>query len=314
MKPTFIQVIEVWTPTRDRQRLELAGLLDGGHTEFAAAAAQTSFAYDEGLPGKAWSLQRPIILDDLQATPWFRRKDEAGRARLTAGIALPVFAGDYLVAVVTFFCSDNEENVGTIELWHNDGALASGMTLLEGHFGILESFRFKSSHTTFMRGFGLPGLVWESNRPVLMADLGHSARFLRRDDARRVGIHTGLGLPCTGARGHAYVLSFLSALNTPIARRFEIWAPTPDGSGLAFKEGLCDRVPGFARRYDGIVQQDAQSVLGSVLRTGLPAVSSSIAAEDSPVGAAAAAAGLTSVLALPVLEAGRLTAVTALYF
>lgn len=313
VKPTFIQVTELWTPTPDRKRLQFAGGLDGGHVGFAAAA-QPGFGFDEGLPGKAWSQRRPIVLDDLQAVEWFRRKDEARAAGLTVGIALPIFAGDYLMAVVTFFFSDNEENVGTVELWHNDGARSSGMTLLEGHFGILEGFRFSSSHTTFMRGFGLPGMVWDSGKPVVMADLGQSKQFLRRDDARRIGINSGVGLPCPGSRGRYYVLAFLSALGTPIARRFEIWEPNDAKGGLVFKEGLCDRVPGFGLRYTNVVLKDPNTLLGGVLRTGLPAVSKAMGTEESPVGTAASTATLEAAVAVPMLDAGRLTSIVVMYF
>jgi putative methionine-R-sulfoxide reductase with GAF domain len=314
MKPTFIQVTEIWIPSPDRMRLDFAGGLHGPHGDFAAAAAGTHFNYDEGLPGKAWAERRPIVLADLQGSAWFRRKDAARAAGLTSGIAFPIFAGDYLLAVVTFFCGDDDENVGAIELWHNDAKLSTGMKLLEGYFGILDNFRFTASHTTFMRGFGLPGLVWESGLPVLLADLGSSQRFLRRDDARRVGINKGLGLPCQGAPGQQYVMTFLSALGTPIARRFEVWVPDAALGGLVIKDGLCDREPDFTARYADVVIPDGTGLLGSVMRTGLPAVSANIAAEDSPVGAAASSARLSNVIALPMLTGGRLTAIVAMYF
>ena len=35
-----------------------------------------------------------------------------------------------------------------------------------------EVFGFASRKTTFRKGVGLPGLVWERNEPVIMADLG----------------------------------------------------------------------------------------------------------------------------------------------
>lgn len=314
MKRTFIQITEIWTPSPDRSLLEFAGGLFGDHLVFRLATHKLCFGYDQGLPGKAWAERRPIILTDLQNTPWFKRGEAAKKAGLSCGVAIPVFAGDYLLAVVVFFCGDDEDHVGAIELWHNEAAKSAEMKLAEGYFGILESFRFTSSHTSFMRGFGLPGEVWESGLPALQSDLGHAERFLRRDDARRVGINKGLGLPSPYAPGHQYVMTFLSALGTPIARRIEVWVPDAAREGLVLKEGQCDRDGGFVARYRDVVLECGHGLIGTVWATGLPALSEHIDSEKSPVGSAAAAADLNEVVALPILEAGRLAAIVAMYF
>ena len=48
--------------------------------------------------------------------------------------------------------------------------------------------------------------------------------------------------------------------------------------------------------------------------TGVPAVTDHAAAEPAGIGAVADRAGLTSLLAIPILSDARLTAVVALYF
>jgi len=48
--------------------------------------------------------------------------------------------------------------------------------------------------------------------------------------------------------------------------------------------------------------------------TGLPSLSSSIGTENSPIGASARGAGLDNMVALPLIEAGQLKAIVALYF
>lgn len=309
---TFIQVAEIWIPSRDRRRLEWHAGLYGPHAEFRAVSESLVFAFDEGLPGKAWAQRHPVILTDLQS-PYFRRTDAARRAGLSCGVAIPIFAGDFLLALVVLFCGDDAERVGTIELWHNETGVSSGLTLEEGYFGQMDSFELISRRTEFRSGFGLPGLTWQAGKPVVMADLGHSLRFVRRADALRMGINKGIGIPFFEVPNHSYVLAFLSALGTPIARRFEIWEPSAD-AGMRFTGGDCDCNPDFASAYDGVILPPGTGPIGSTQLTGLPCVIESLANDLTPVGESARKAGLDAMVTLPTIENGRLKAVVAMYF
>ena len=91
------------------------------------------------------------------ANSYFKRTDEAIEAGLTCGVALPVFAGEFLMAVMVLFCGDDEKHVGAIELWHNDPEKSHEMGLVDGYYGTADMFEFNSRHTKFPRGFGLPG-------------------------------------------------------------------------------------------------------------------------------------------------------------
>lgn len=310
---TFIQVTEIWTPSKDRSLLEFHAGLYGPHKAFRAASERMCFGYDEGLPGKAWAARHPIILKDLEHS-YFRRGEAAHQAGLTCGVAIPIFAGDYLTAVLVFFCGDDQDHIGAIELWHNDPARETDMGLADGYFGHAESFAWISQRTRFQAGFGLPGSVWQSGMPEVMADLGLAHRFVRRDDARRVGINKGLALPSTYEAGQNYVMTFLSALGTPIARRFEIWAPTPERDALLFQGGDCDRQPDFAAAYAATRIPIGAGPVGKVWLTALPVVVASLAEDTSPIAAPARDAGLDALVAIPVLEAGRLKAVVCMYF
>ncbi|MBL8471869.1 MAG: GAF domain-containing protein [Rhodocyclaceae bacterium] len=310
---TFIQVTEIWTPSRDRSILEFHDGWYGDHQSFGIVSRKMCFGYGEGLPGKAWAERRPVIFTDLQ-NAYFLRADAARRAGLNCGVALPVFAGDFLLAVLVFFCASDEKHVGAIELWHNDPATDAELKLEDGYFGIAESFRTVAQNTRFARGVGLPGLAWDSGMPQIMEDLGHSGLFVRSDDARRIGINKGLALPSPYAPGQNYVMTFLSALGTPIARRFEIWVPKADGSALAFLTGECDRKPGYGAAFANVELAPGASALSKCWTNGLPVLSDSIASEQTPLGASAKSAELDSVVTIPVLESGRVCAVTAMYF
>src|SRR2546421_9202 len=88
---TFIRVVELWVPDRTRTRLEFGGsLCSAEYSEFKAVSENALFAYDEGLPGKAWASGHPVILTKF-ANSYFKRTDEAIEAGLTFGVAGPGF-------------------------------------------------------------------------------------------------------------------------------------------------------------------------------------------------------------------------------
>ena len=312
---TFIRVAEVWVPDHERTLLEFGGGLYGGARRFGSISRSMCFGRGEGLPGQAWESGRPIVLKQFEGAN-FRRTQAAAAEGLTCGIALPFFAGDLLTAVLVLFCGDDEAHAGAIEVWRNDPndpAAAKDMVLDDGYYGsTADAFEFISRRTSFRPGTGLPGLAWESGLPVFLPDLGKGGRFLRADGAVKVGINRGFAIPCSTFGADVYVMAFLSALATPIVRRFESWLPGPDAGALRRHEGLCEKF--------GLLQADeerierGQGVIGRALTTCVPMVSEHAADEPGSVGLAVRAAGLDSMIALPVLRGGRVTAVVAWYF
>jgi hypothetical protein len=268
------------------------------------------FGYDEGLPGKAWAARHPIVLKDLQHS-YFKRAEAARQAGLTCGIAIPVFAGDYLLAVVVLYCGDDDENFGAIELWH--AAAGADLTLVDGYYGAAGEFEAVSRDIAFKPGAGLPGKVWESGMPEVMSGLWYDQRFARRGAGQPLGLSKGLALPLLGP-DQSYVMTFLSALGSPVARRFEIWAPDAAGEAMLFGTGECDLNQAFPQDYMGALVRRGEGPIGRVWASGLPEVFESVAQDQSAIGRSACKAGLQSMLTLPVLEHGRLKAVVALYF
>lgn len=130
---TFIRATEVWVPRSDGTALELGAGLYGTATRFGALSHGVHFAFGEGLPGKAWQEGRPIILRRFEGS-YFMRTDATHAEGLTSGIALPVFSGDFLTAVLVIFCGDDAAHAGVIELWHNQPPSAD-MTLADGYHG-----------------------------------------------------------------------------------------------------------------------------------------------------------------------------------
>ncbi|MDM0059480.1 GAF domain-containing protein [Variovorax fucosicus] len=292
---TFIRVIEYWVPSQDRSLLEFGGGLFGAATRFAAISRNLCFGRGEGLPGQAWETGHPIVLKELEGS-YFRRAAAAKAEGLTCGIAVPIFRGADLSAVMVIFCGDDTEHAGAIELWGNDPEESTDMTLVDGYYGTTgDTFEFISRATAFRRGTGLPGMAWERHKPVFLPDLGKGSGFLRADGAVKVGINRGFSIPCSTIDGSNYVMAFLSALATPIARRVEIWEPDASGTKLVRSFGFseADGVLGASETVD--VGGDAANPLGQAFATGRPSV-------------------LEPMIAIPVAPQGGVTAVMALHF
>ena len=309
---TFIRVVEVWVPDSEGSLLEFGGGFYGSAYRFGAISRSMCFGRGEGLPGQAWESGRPVVLKQFEGSA-FRRTQAAAAEGLTCGIALPLFAGDALKAVLLVFCGDDDSHAGAIEVWRNDPAVSKDLNLDDGYYGnTAEVFEYISRRTAFRKGTGLPGLAWDSGLPVFLPDLGKGGRFLRADGALKVGINRGFAIPCSTRGTDTFVMAFLSALATPIVRRFESWLPDADGSTLMRREGFCELL--------GLLDGGSERVLighgalGRALATGVPQVAEIAGNEPDGIGAAAKSAALESLVALPVLTHGRVTAVVAWYF
>jgi len=303
---TFIKAIEVWEPDHNKTELTLINGIYGPHKEFASYSKNMHFAYNEGLPGKAWALQRPIILNELEDSA-FKRTDMAKKIGLTTAIAMPIFAGEYLHAIIVFLCGDNENEAGAIELWAKEADKRTEMGLVNGYYGNMQDFEWVSRNVKIMRGHGLPGNTWKSKMPYIIKDLKDSATFLRARKAAKEGITTALALPAWMSEEDGYVMAFLSAKSTPIARRFEIWIPDETGEALIFRDGYCDRDNDLEAMYALKRLKKEDSIAGKVWKTGHPILSDSIKPKESEID-------FDGLLALPILQNGFCVSVVMFYF
>ncbi|MDY8108815.1 GAF domain-containing protein [Fulvimarina sp. 2208YS6-2-32] len=299
---TFVEVTEIWVP--EGNRLVWWSGNYGALSEFAGVSTKKGFNKGEGLPGNAWAEEKPIVLKDFDGS-YFKRTDAARAAGLTSAVAFPIFAGKTLKAVVVVLCADDAVRTGAIEVWHEENGL---LMLDDGYYGAAKHFEWVSQHTHFPRGQGLPGGVWAAEAPMLMRDLGSGYRFIRAESAGKAGLTTGLGLPIATPNGRTYVMTLLSALGTPIARRFELWkvrsARTGGGKEAVLADGICER--------DGPLWDDEtetcvpawQGPIGEVVGSGIPIVKHDTAAPT---------AGYASMVAVPIYRADAIHHVVAWY-
>jgi len=303
---TFIKVTEIWLPTKDRTRLEFSAGLYGSMNEFRVASEKESFAYDEGLPGKAWAVGHPVVLTEFDHS-YFKRTKSAKKAGLTCGIAIPVFSGEFIMAVVVFLCGDDHHHAGAIEVWSNSLEKNTELTVIDGYYGTLDDFERMSKKMSFIKGSGLPGQVWETGMPELIEDLGQAQAFIRSPDARKAGITTVLGIPVSVAENQVYIMTFLSAKATPIAKRLQIWVPDESGQRLVCQSGYSKQNDELAEMFETIAVRKGEGILGRVWLTGVPAIRNN--SELAP-----AEGRLNSMLAMPVIDGGKLKAVVAFLF
>ena len=303
---TFVRVAEVWVP--ENGRLVHAGGDYGNAPAFAEASVAESFAEGEGLPGAVWRRRRPIVLEAFDGS-YFKRTEAASEAGLTSAVAIPIFAGDTLKAVVVVLCGDDADHRGALEVWQD---IDERLTLVDGYYGGAREFEAASRDITFGRGQGLPGAVRAADTPILMRDIARAGAFLRSGQAAAAGFRTGLGLPVPTPGDETFVLTLLSASNTPIARRFEIWDARPERVGATGEaqliDGTCEREgalwPPQNPPVDPPMAGPWKGPIGQVLGTGLPHVQ-----RDG----SGLPAGYSSVVALPIHRADALAHIVAWY-
>jgi PAS domain S-box-containing protein len=59
-------------------------------------------------------------------------------------------------------------------------------------------------------GDGVPGQAWEQRRPIIVGDIYAHPQFARAEEARALGLRSGLAFPAVGPDGPLAVLSFYS--------------------------------------------------------------------------------------------------------
>lgn len=318
MHSTFIQAAELWLPSDDGSLLEFSGGAFGTAKRFEAVSRSMCFGRGEGLPGRAWDEGQPVLLREFAGSN-FRRIDAARSAGYTCAIALPYFKGDQIAAVLVLYCSHDAVECSALELWHHNARLTSDMTLADGAYGrSAQSFEAISHDTYLPRGVGLPGLAWQRGVAVFLEDLASvPGRFLRSEMTADAGLLRGLALPVGSRLDDCHVVTFLASARLPLAQRVERWVVDDTATQLqrdfAFSELHGGR--GAAAATLSLASHEGASV-GSVVKawaSGVPVINAQPASEAGAPAAAAAAIGSTALIAIPVVWAGAVAEVVALY-
>ena len=305
---TFIKITEIWVLNKDRTHLELKEGIYGEFTEFKAISENKQFAYHQGLPGKVWAKAEPIVIKKLQS-PYYERTEAAHKAGLTCAIGMPILAGEFLMAVVVFLCGADDDNAGAIEVWTNSLTKKNQLDVLDGYYGKLDHFAHISKKTHFMKGEGLPGLVWQQEQPVIIEDLAHTPNFMRSKEAKKSGLTKGLGLPIAMHPDKIFIMSFLSAQTTPIAKRIQIWLPNKEHTLLNCQTTHGQENNDLANLFEVQNIKKGSGLMGRAWLTGVPVIGKSTINQDASDPAA-----ISSLLAIPITNKGILKSVVTFLF
>jgi hypothetical protein len=157
-------------------------------------------------------------------------------------------------------------------------------------------------------GIALPIFFWETGMPVLMENIGKVNEFTRAADAQLADITTGLGIPAGNSDEQTYVMTFLSAKATPIAKRIQIWIP--ESKQLVCRQGYSKNSNNLAEIFETLIVNKGEGALGRVWLTGMPIITGNQEADEyNPK-----LDSLSSMLAIPVIEQGRLKAIVTFLF
>ena len=305
---TFIKVTEIWIPDKSRTQLEFGSGHYGNLTDFKADSAHQKFAYNEGLPGKAWAEGHPIVLSQFEDS-YFKRTLAAKNAGLTCGIALPIFSGEFLMAVVVFLCGDDKDHAGAIEVWHQPLNSDKTLSVMDGYYGTLQNFETISRKLSVSKDQGIAGMTWQTGMPVLIEDIGSGDNFVRAKEAQAEGITAGISIPVYNNPNKPYVMTFLSAKATPIAKRIQIWIPNSQGTQLICQQGFSKDTNDLAAIFETLPVTKGIGALGRVWLTGIPIITGDNESDYSPE-----LDNLSTMLAIPVIENGHLKAIISFLF
>jgi hypothetical protein len=204
-KPTGM--MEVWSPNADSSALTWRSGFYGALQDAQSESVATRFKLGEGLPGRAWKTRLPELVTTLSlVSDNFVRHKVAKAAGLTTGIAIPIMLGVQVQSIVTLLSTSEMPFGQVMEIWipsDDDKVLERK----EGYYGKFGKFHDDGTTQTFARGEGLPGQVWESAMPQLIAPLDEKSGFARYQSARSAELSVAIGIPIIdGGRVTAVIL------------------------------------------------------------------------------------------------------------
>ncbi|WP_226638370.1 hypothetical protein [Novosphingobium profundi] len=309
----FIRAIEVWVPSADGTTIDLQSGIYGEMDYFAGVSRGMQFHFGEGLPGRSWKEQRPILIKDL-ANSFFVRKEAALSEGLSCAVAVPGFDGARCVSVTLFFCGDDRFRLGALELWcARQGE--EELRLEDGYFGRARCFEADAHTFRFHRGYGVPGKAWDQGQPVILPKLSPEGRFQCNEAQEPTGFDRAMAVPCPSRDGATWVLTLVSSRISPVAGRVEHWRLDESGSAFRFAAGYCETESDLALIHAQAHVSTDEGPFARACRKRIPLVDEDLATDvTDPIAQGAVAAGLKSMVVFPLHGGEQCDGVLVWYF
>lgn len=163
--------LELWhQPDKNGQKeLRLVDGYYGELKEFEWLSRRISIMYSRGLPGKAWSDNQPVLIQDIGSSDSFLRASHAAEAGITTGLAMPIHLPDSQVQILTFLSAKGTPIARRFEIWMP----TEDRSCLKFHAGKCEletDLTARYTDTVVQKGKGPMGIAWLTGRPMV-ADL-----------------------------------------------------------------------------------------------------------------------------------------------
>lgn len=112
--------------------------------------------------------------------------------------------------IIRLVCEINSWVIGEIWFVDRQAALLRLESIWNKPFQDTAEFVAESRKTSFRKGEGLPGRVWESGQPAWISDVIDDDNFLRTTAASRLGLHAAFAFPIKCSGKVTGIMSFFS--------------------------------------------------------------------------------------------------------
>jgi signal transduction histidine kinase len=103
--------------------------------------------------------------------------------------------GEVLPKILQAICQALNWRLGAAWIVNKDAKMLTCIAVWHAPTAAFESFVSITRKTTFQSGIGLPGRVWETGKPVWVADVTSARNFPRAEAAAGAGLHGAFGFP-----------------------------------------------------------------------------------------------------------------------
>ncbi|MEM9882135.1 MAG: hypothetical protein AAF800_04370 [Planctomycetota bacterium] len=188
---------ELWSGTKGRFELSLAGGYFSGLDRFARVSRYVNFPMGAGLPGVCWEKSAAKLVPDVGAAKGFLRSAGEGDERLTVGLGLPLLYRTDLRSVLVLLSSVCCPVASVQEIWVQDpeaaGRIVRSQGVYHGHVALAEA----SQSVAFTPGEGLIGRAWSTARSQLVVGEGVYAELgeARTEATREAGLTFAVAIP-----------------------------------------------------------------------------------------------------------------------
>lgn len=190
--------------------------------------------------------------------------------------------------------------VKAVEVWEpsTDG---THLVWSSGTYGELDRLESMSRETTFRLGEGLPGLIWQTQSPLIMHSLS-AGTFVRAAEARDAGLDCGIGIPFFCGNTLRGILAFLCDAGDKVQGAFEVWRLN-DRHELGLDTSYYANLEHFGRLSHFVKFPRGAGLPGQTWQMRFPRLLDSLAESPSFMRAAGARVdGLEVGLALPIMR------------